>query len=426
MTPRVQLLTHSYWPERTAPQRRWERLVGSLRQDGWAVDVVTPAVNLHHTPEEVRGQGRFRLRPTPGPTGERLHRTPYILLRNSRAGRFASDLASAVLMVPRAMGAPKPDLVIATVPALPTICAGWLVSRCRQVPLVVDMRDAWPELAREAGVKAGVLGKVMESAVVSVQRRAELVVTVTEGFGQRLRERGVSRVETISNGVALEQVPQLDHRTRKPGELRIAYLGNHGESQALERIIAAVAMISRGQLAQTGPTGPGDEDGARTEGLDVRLRLVGSGTQKDQLRQIATESGALESGAVEFFDPVHGEEIWEHYRWADTALVSLRTDWASFAWTVPSKTFELLGLGKHITAAVTGEAAWVLGHAPNVRFLSGDSEEIAATLTQLARDPDSTPVDRRGRDWVAEYADLPGLGRRYAALLRKLLQEPAR
>ncbi|MCH8559442.1 glycosyltransferase family 4 protein [Nesterenkonia sp. DZ6] len=408
MTPRVQLLTHSYWPERTAPQRRWERLVGSLRQDGWAVDVVTPAVNSHHTPEEVRALGRFRLRPSPGPTGERLHRTPYILLQNSRAGRFASDLASAVLMVPRALGAPKPDLVIATVPALPTICAGWLVSRCRRVPLVVDMRDAWPELAREAGVKAGVLGKVMESAVVSVQRRAELVVTVTEGFGQRLRERGVARVETISNGVALEQVPQLEHRSREAGELRIAYLGNHGESQALERLITAVAMIPR------------------TEGLDVTLRLVGSGTQKEQLRQIAADAGALESGAVEFCDPVHGEEIWEHYRWADTALVSLRTDWASFAWTVPSKTFELLGLGKHITAAVTGEAAWVLGHAPNVSFLDGDSAEIAATLTELAADPDSTPVDSRGRDWVAEYADLPGLGSRYAALLRQLLQEHSR
>lgn len=420
MTPRVQLLTHSYWPERTAPQRRWERLVGSLREDGWEVDVVTPAVNLHHTPEEVRSTGRFRLRPTPGPSGERLHRTPYVLLRNSRAGRFASDLVSSVLMVPRAIGAPKPDLVIATVPALPTICAGWMVSRCRRVPLVVDMRDAWPELAREAGVKAGVLGTLMESAVVSVQRRAELVVTVTEGFAQRLRERGVSKVETISNGVALDQVPQLEHRKREAGQLRIAYLGNHGESQALQRIIAAVAMIPRGQ---TGPHASGAEG---APGLDVVLRLVGSGTQKDQLRQAAAEAGVLESGAVEFFDPVHGEEIWEHYRWADTALVSLRTDWASFAWTVPSKTFELLGLGKHITAAVTGEAAWVLGHASNVSFLSGDAEEIAAALTTLAADPDSTPVDRTGRAWVAEYADLPGLGRRYAALLRKLLQEHTR
>ncbi|GAA1147768.1 glycosyltransferase family 4 protein [Nesterenkonia lutea] len=402
MTPRVQLLTHSYWPERTAPQRRWERLVASLRQDGWAVDVVVPAANKHHTPGQHRGRGRFSLAAAEGPAGERLHRTPYVLLRNSRAGRFASDLASGVLMVPRALAAPRPDLVVATVPALPTICAGWVVSRCRRIPLVVDMRDAWPELAREAEVRAGPLGRLMEAAVIAVQRRAELVVTVTEGFAQRLRERGVSPVETISNGVALDQVPLLEHRRRAPGELRMAYLGNHGESQALERLILAVASIPR------------------TGGLDVRLRMVGSGTQKDQLREIAASAGALASGAVEFCEPVHGDEVWEHYRWADTALVSLRTDWASFAWTVPSKTFELMGLGKHITAAVTGEAAWVLGHAENVTHLSGDTAQIAETLAALAADPTSTPVDPRGRSWVAEYADLPELGKRYAALLADL------
>jgi len=408
VSPRVQLLTHSYWPERTAPQRRWERLVSSLRQAGWEVDVVAPAANKHHTPPQSRALGRFSLRPGLGPAGETLHRIPYMLLRNSRAGRFASDLASAVLMVPRALATPKPDLIVATVPALPTICAGWVVSRCRRIPLVVDMRDAWPELAREAGVQAGPLGRLMEAAVISVQRRAEMVVTVTEGFAQRLRERDVTRVETISNGVALEQVPPLQHRARVPGELRIAYLGNHGESQALERIIAAVALIPR------------------DAGLQVTLRLVGSGTQKDFLRQVAASSGALASGAVEFCEPVHGEEVWDHYRWADTALVSLRTDWASFAWTVPSKTFELLGLGKHITAAVTGEAAWVLGHSANVSFLQGSTEDIAATLRELAADPASTPVDPRGRDWVAEYADLPELGKRYAGLLSRLLEERRR
>ncbi|WP_369699569.1 glycosyltransferase family 4 protein [Nesterenkonia sp. Act20] len=408
MTPRVQLLTHSYWPERTAPQRRWERLVASLREDGWTVDVVAPAANKHHTPVQHREQGRFSLAPVIGPSGERVHRTPYVLLRNSRAGRFASDLASGVLMVPRALAAPKPDLVVATVPALPTICAGWVVARARGIPLVVDMRDAWPELAREAEVRAGPLGRLMEAAVISVQRRAELVVTVTEGFAQRLRERQVSPVETISNGVALDQVPQLDQRRRAPGELRLVYLGNHGESQALERMIRAVAAIPRDQ------------------GLDVRLRLVGSGTQKEQLRQVALATGALASGAVEFCEPVHGDEVWDHYRWADSALVSLRTDWASFAWTVPSKTFELMGLGKHITAAVTGEAAWVLGHAQNVTYLSGGTEQLAEQLAELAADPDSTPVDPRGRSWVAEYADLPGLGTRYAALLADLRAEAHR
>ncbi len=396
--PRLQLLIHSYWPESTPPQRRWQRLAESLLADGWEVDVIAPAANERHAPVSQLPAGAFSVRAQQGPAGESIRRTPYLLLRNSRIGRFLSDAASSVMMVPRAAAAPRPDVVLATVPALPVICAGWLAARLRRAPLVVDMRDAWPELAREAEVKAGPAGRVMEAVVTGIQRRAELVVTVTAGFAERLRSRDVHRVETISNGVTLQEIPELEHRERRPGELRVAYLGNHGESQTLDKVIQAVRTIhDRGEVT-------------------VTLRLVGSGTQKDQL--IALAAGCP---AVEFHDPVHGEEVWDHYRWADTALVSLRTDWASFAWTVPSKTFELMGLGKHITATVTGEAAEILAHAENVSVVDSCPDALVETFTALARDPESTPVSRSGRRWVAEHADLPRLGERYSALLRTFL-----
>ena len=397
--PRLQLLIHSYWPESTPPQRRWQRLTESLRADGWEVDVITPAANERYTPAEQMPTGAFTMKPQEGPAGESIRRTPYLLLRNSRVGRFLSDAVSSVMMVPRAVTAPRPDVVLATVPALPVICAGWLAARLRRAPLVVDMRDAWPELAREAEVRAGPAGRLMEAVVTSIQRRAELVVTVTAGFAVRLRDRDVNRVETISNGVTLEQIPELEHRSRRAGELRVAYLGNHGESQALETVIRAVRSIyDRGEV-------------------EVTLRLVGSGTQKEQLKELAQGCPA-----VEFHDAVHGEQVWDHYRWADTALVSLRTDWASFAWTVPSKTFELMGLGKHITATVTGEAAEILTHAENVAVVDSTAEALVETFTELARDSESTPVSSAGRRWVAEHADLPRLGERYSRLLKTFLR----
>lgn len=397
--PRLQLLSHSYWPESTPPQRRWQRLTESLRADGWEVDVITPAANERYTPAEQMPTGAFTMKPQEGPAGESIRRTPYLLLRNSRVGRFLSDAVSSVMMVPRAVTAPRPDVVLATVPALPVICAGWLAARLRRAPLVVDMRDAWPELAREAEVRAGPAGRLMEAVVTSIQRRAELVVTVTAGFAERLRDRDVDRVETISNGVTLEQIPELEHRSRRAGELRVAYLGNHGESQALETVIRAVRSIyDRGEV-------------------EVTLRLVGSGTQKEQLKELAQGCPA-----VEFHDAVHGEQVWDHYRWADTALVSLRTDWASFAWTVPSKTFELMGLGKHITATVTGEAAEILAHAENVAVVDSSAEALVETFTELARDSESTPVSSAGRRWVAEHADLPRLGERYSRLLKTFLR----
>ncbi|WP_261623043.1 glycosyltransferase [Nesterenkonia marinintestina] len=398
---RVQLITHSYWPERTPPQRRWQRLVAALVADGWTVDVVAPARNPRHTPAAGQAFGRFGLRPEPGPAGEQVRRVPYALVRDSRAGRFAADMLSAALLVPRSAAAPRPDVLITTVPALPLAVTGWVAARLRGVPLVLDMRDAWPDLAREASLRAGPAVDVLESVLTGVQRRADLVVAVTSGFAERLRARG-ARVETISNGVDLTELPQPAAAPRRAGRLRVLYYGNHGESQGLETVIDAVRAVHRA----------GE--------VEVTLRMVGSGTQRSRL--IAR---AADCPAVEFRRPAHGEELRGHLDWADSVLVSLRTDWPSFAWTVPSKTFELMGLGTHITAAVAGEAAEILRHAENSDVVEdADAETLAALFDRLARDPESTPTSSSGRRWVAENADLPGLGRRYSQRLRELIGAP--
>ncbi|MDO5663451.1 MAG: glycosyltransferase [Brachybacterium sp.] len=398
---RIQLITHSYWPERTPPQRRWQRLVAALIADGWDVEVIAPARNPRHTPDEAEGFGRFGLRAAPGPSGERIRRVPYALVRDTRVGRFAADLLSAGLLIPRAAAAPRPDVLIVTVPALPLAVTGWLAARLRRVPLVLDMRDAWPDLAREASLRAGPAVDLLETVLTGVQRRADLVVAVTSGFAERLRDRG-ARVETVSNGVDLAELPRPSSAPRRPGRLHVLYYGNHGESQGLDAVIDAVRRLHA--------------DGQ----VEVMLRMVGSGTQKDRL--IARAAG---SPAVEFRPPAHGEALAEHLDWADTVLVSLRTDWPSFAWTVPSKTFELMALGTHITAAVTGEAAQILRHAENADIVEdADPTSIASLLERLAGDPDSTPTSSAGRRWVAEHADLPALGRRYSQLLRGLVGAP--
>ena len=49
----------------------------------------------------------------------------------------------------------QPDVVVETVPALPTVVVARLVSGFLKVPYVIDLRDAWPDLLRdwESGTK---------------------------------------------------------------------------------------------------------------------------------------------------------------------------------------------------------------------------------------------------------------------------------
>lgn len=380
--PRVLLITHSYRPERTPPARRWAAVVAALRAAGWDVDVVAPG----------------GLRAVTGPDGERVLRTPRLPLGEAgRNGRFLEAVVHAVLAVPRGLATRRPDVVVATVPALPVVVPGVVLSRLRRRPLVLEMRDAWPDLGHEAGVQQGVLGAAMERVVTGGQRAARLVVTVTDGFAETLRGRGVRVVRTLGNGVDLARLAVAPPRERGAGELHVLYLGNMGESQGLERLVDAAAALRR--------TRPG-----------VRVRLVGEGTRRAALQARNAELGS----PAEVRGPVQGADVAGQYAWADTLVVALRPDWPSFRHTVPSKTYEVLSVGRHVTGMVTGEAARTLEEAGGADVVGPEAADLAAHLTALADDPARTRVGRGGRDWVRRHADLPAVARRYELLLRRV------
>ena len=183
----------------------------------------------------------------------------------------------------------------------------------------------------------GRLKSVVEVAVDFVQHRADLVVTVTEGFAATLRARGIKNVATVSNGLHVDMIPVMGSPEPERDVFEALYLGNHGASQHLEVTIRASALV----------------------GDAMHLHLVGHGTQRPALEKLARQLKA----PVTFHAPMHGEAVMERYASADTCIVSLRDDWKSFETTVPSKTYEVLSLGRHVTAIVKGEAARIIEDA---------------------------------------------------------------
>nr|WP_277933343.1 glycosyltransferase family 4 protein [Micrococcus aloeverae] len=376
------LVSHSYRPERTPPARRWGAVVAALRSAGWDVDVVAPG----------------GVRPFAGPDGEHVLPTPRLPLGEAgRNGRFAEAVVHALLAIPRGMATRRPDVVVATVPALPVVVPGVVLSRLWRRPLVLEMRDAWPDLAHEAGVHQGLLGVAMERVVTGGQRAARLVVTVTDGFAETLRGRGVRVVRTLGNGVDLARLAVAPRRERAAGELHVLYLGNLGESQGLERLVEAAAAL-------------------RASHPGVRVRIVGEGTRREDLEALDARLG----GAAEILGPVAGEDVAAQYAWADTLVVALRADWPSFRHTVPSKTYEVLAVGRHVTGMVTGEAARTLEDAGGADVVGPRTEDLVAHLAALAADPARTDVGTGARAWVAAHADLRAVSARYERLLRAL------
>ena len=219
--------------------------------------------------------------PQKGQFTEKILRVPYLRHGNSRAARLLDQCFSAALSIPAGFMVRKPDVVIVTAPGSAFAWrAGYILAKARGVPLIVEMRDAWPDLARDARLVQGSVKGVVERVVDFVQHRADLVVTVTEGFAATLRARGIRNVATVSNGVHLELHPRHGTAGTRPRRLRSFVPGEPRREPAAGR----------------------GHQGKRPRGDSMHLHMVGHGTQRPALEKLARELKA----PVTFHAPLTG------------------------------------------------------------------------------------------------------------------------
>lgn len=445
---RILVLTHYYAPEYGAPQRRWSALVSRFIAAGHRVTVAAPVPHYPSGRPTVEQRRDHRVGGAEhGAHGETVLRTAYLPHRGDIGTRTADHLVAALdalWRLRRRFDRPedRPEVIVATAPAIPTLLVGRLLSARWGVPLVVEMRDAWPDLVTQVGGAARVVpgevvaavraagdagerpgrrggaGRVLSlgrlrSSVVALAKRvvhrqvtdwqaeAYTVVTTTSRFADVLRERGVSTVHVVRNGTELSRVrAQRDHPPGDHAELRCLYLGNMGRSQGLETVVRAAAVLAR-------------------EGVSLRVRLVGHGVAAPALAALARELEA----PVEVLPRIPHPEVGAQYAWADSVVVSLRS-WAPFAWTVPSKLYEVLATGRHVTALLEGEAADIVRDSGAGDVLP--PEDVAALVELwrgLAADRSRTAVRASGRDWVSEHADDDELARTYLEILREVVAD---
>ncbi|SKC38850.1 glycosyltransferase family 4 protein [Krasilnikoviella flava] len=422
--PRLLLVTHHYPPEHGAPQRRWDTLTPRLMEAGVDVAVLAPPP---HYPSGQLQDARAAYRPgavSRGRHGERVVRTrfrPHAADLLSRTVDQAVAAASAVVLGLRyfRQGAERPDVVVGTVPGIPSMFAAWLLARLLRARLVIEMRDAWPDLIEPSGVldaRRSVASRLLAGAralvhrtVTRLQSRADAVVTTTETFAQVLLERGVRRVAVVRNGTSFQPLTSDDTVITSPlpddadpgraRPLRAVYAGTVGRAQDLQSVVRAAAFVAR-------------------RGLPLDVRIVGAGARVPFLEQLVAELDA----PVTFVGPVPPGEIRRYYAWADTVIVSLR-DWKPLEWTVPSKLYEVMASGAYATACVAGEAAALVQRSGAGSVVPpGDVAALTELWSGWAASGVVPAADPQAAQWVARNADDDTLAARYLDLLRELVE----
>jgi glycosyltransferase involved in cell wall biosynthesis len=229
------------------------------------------------------------------------------------------------------------DLVFATSTPLTVAIPGVWAALRRRVPMVLEVRDVWPELPIAIGALRSPVSRWAAGRLEAwAYRRAAHVIALSPGMAASIRGRfpGVT-VTVVPNssdiglfagadraGAALRRdTPWLGDRPL------ILYAGTLGLANGVDYLVRMAV-----HLAGTAP--------------DVRIAIVGDGRTRDGLRELAAGLGVLDRN-VFLLGPVAKAEVVAFFGACDLA-VSVFTDVPELGANSPNKVFDAFAAGRPV------------------------------------------------------------------------------
>jgi hypothetical protein len=373
---RILFFSHYFPPEVNAPASRTYDHCARWAAEGHDVTVVTCHPNC---PDGAVFSGyRNRLRPqVEFVDGVRVVRVWTYLAANAgtarRIANFVSYLVSALLA---SLWLPRPDVIVATSPQFFCGWAGVLASRLKRTPLVLEIRDIWPESIRAVGaIKSRRLLRLLEWLERRMYLAARHIVAVGEGYRDNiLRKANVAdRVSVITNGVDLRQFAPREPDAELlaawglEGKFVCSYVGTIGMAHGLEVVVEAAGILR----------GKGRDD--------IAFCLVGDGASRSRLQEAAERAGV--SDLVVFPGRQPKERIPTILASSDACLIHLKKC-ELFGTVIPSKIFEALAMTRPVIMGVEGEAREiVMNSGAGVAMEPESPQSLVEAVERLADDP---------------------------------------
>jgi colanic acid biosynthesis glycosyl transferase WcaI len=383
--------------------RHW-RHARALRDAGHEVSVVTSYVQHKErtVPEAYRGR-RIVRETEDGLDVWRTYATPGY--GRDLASRLANYLSFAVLATVAGMRVPRPDVVVASSPSLPAAAGAALVALVRRARFVLEVRDLWPESAVAMGLvrERSAMALAARALAWFCYRRADRVIALTEGIRDGVAAKGVDprRIVLITNGIDLDGPPPPPVEVPVPEDAFVAmYVGAHGTYSSLDTVLQAAEALR-------------DDKG-------IRFVLVGGGDRKPALVAEARRRGLAN---VAFVDPVPKRDVPGWLARASVCLLPYQ-DRPLFAGALPNKTFDYMGAGRPIVAAVPpGELSRLVEAAGcGLAVPPEDPRAMADAVLRLFQDGAlAARLGAAGAGFVRTHYDRRVLAERFVGMIEGLL-----
>ncbi len=367
---RIHFFTDYFRPEPPPPAHHIAERARIWAAAGHEVTVIT---NHPNYPEgRVYPGHRNLLREVTRQDGYEVLRVwTHVASHSSRFGKLidhASYFASATL---QAMRLPCPDVVIATSPHLFCALAGSCYARMRSRPLLLEVRDLWPDSVLQRGSASYRAFKAIER---HVYRAAAAVSVLTPAFEHHVLSEGARRAITIVGGTDLSAFtpgePPAGRREELgfEGSFVVGYPGTLGTAHDTDLLIRAASMLT---------------------GTRVRFLLIGGGPF---IRELERTAEARCPGMVRFVPTQQPDAMPGWWRTMDAGLVLLKKTEAMRT-VIPSKMFECMASGKPVIFVGPRGAGSAVAESGGGIIVDGEGPgHLARELEALARDPSRTAM----------------------------------
>ncbi|MEP6892047.1 MAG: glycosyltransferase family 4 protein [Nitrospirota bacterium] len=402
---RILFLSHYFPPEVNAPASRTYEHCKQWVQDGHEVTVVTCAPN--HPRGIVYDGYRNTLFQRTEKDGIQVVRVWTYVTANEgflkRTLNYLSYMLAAVCVAPFLSNF---DIVLSTSPQFFNGLAGYLVSRLKRVPWILEIRDLWPESIVAVGaITNRPVIRLLEGMELFAYRNADHLVVVTDAFKSYILKRGIfsKKVTVIKNGVDFSLYKKPPHGSRDLSrELGLedkfvaSYFGTHGMAHHLETVLEAAHELR--------------------EWKDIVFLLVGDGAERSRLVTMRDE---MKLSNVVLLDQQPKKNMPELWSLSSVSVVLLKKS-ALFKTVIPSKIVESMAMERPVILGVEGESAeLVLSAGGGICIEPESSKDLAIQVLKLYRDPMlRQELGSSGRRYVLEHFDRQVLARRFADVMK--------
>lgn len=400
------IYTQYFPPETNAPANRWGYFAEYLVNQNHKITVLTSFPN--HPLGKILNGYKNRWRFEEKDSMKIIRTWTYISISRKFISRLFNYLSFAFSSYINSFSIKDIDVIIASSPPLSVAIAGAIIAKNKKIPLVLDLRDIWPEAAVSTGyIKKGILYRLAGKWEKRCYERAKKILVNSPAIFEELKNiKGVSlsKLEFVPNGADLEFFKEIEHNNKIDEEYNVKdkfvvlYTGLLGFAQAPEIMIDAAEILKNNK--------------------DIVFLIIGGGPLKKDL-ELKIKNLKLDNVILTGQRP--RKEMPAFVNRGDICLIPYKNS-STFQKNVPSKMFDYMASGKPIIINLKGAASSIIKKAQAGLVVEPENAfALAKAIEQLYNNKFlRKKMGDLGRLYVEKYYDKKEISKKLEIILKNV------